>query len=173
MGVPPREEKRHPGRTVAREPPPRLSSLPPFFFRQERRAYAGEIPRLWILSTNVKRSLVLSVPLCPTPFRPLSSTKSTLRLPLECNEIWHVPFITADILLSFGHTFLAARSRVWNSFFFSLFLFLFLSFILHVLTKVLSTVIATTIWILEPHKARSKRTNRDNIFLDMQIFVVQ
>lgn len=119
MGLPPREERRHPGRTVAGSSSPLLSSLPPFF-RQERCAYAGEIPRLWILSTNVKRSLALPVPHYPTPFHPLSSTKSTLRLPLECNEIWHVPFIPADIPLSFGHTFLAARSRVWDSFSLSL-----------------------------------------------------
>lgn len=65
--------------------------------------------------------------------------------------------------------FPAARSRVWDSFSLSL----SLSFILHVLTKVLSTVIATTIWIHEPHKARSKRANKDNISLDMQISVVQ
>lgn len=96
--------------------PPLLSSLSPFF-RQERRAYAGEIPRLWILSTNVKRSLLSSLPLSVLSRSVLFHRR---RAPLECNEIWHVPFITADILLSFGHTFLAERSRVRNSFFLSL-----------------------------------------------------
>lgn len=128
--------------------PPLLSSLP-LFFRQERRAYAGEIPRLWILSTNVKRSLVLSAPLCPTPFRPFSSTKSTPRMQRNLTRSLYNSRYSFIIWTHFP-----SRAIEGSGLFFSF--SLFFSFMLHVLTKVLSTVIATTIWILEQYKARSK-----------------
>lgn len=120
-------------------------------------------------------SLALSASPCSTPFCPLSSMKGIPGLPLECNEIWHIPFITADILLSFGHTFQTARSRVRGSPVLSLsFSFSLVYSSCHgVFTKVVSIVIATTIWILERHKARGQSVNRYNISLDMQMSVAQ
>lgn len=89
--------------------PPLLSSLPPFFRQDARCAY--EIPRLWIPSTNVKRSLALSVPLYPTLFHPLSSTKNTLQLPSNAMKFDTFP-LWRQIFFYHLDTFLTVRSRV-------------------------------------------------------------
>lgn len=105
------------------------SSLSPFFSPRATRLCRWNPTPLNSLYERETFSLALPASPCSTPFCPLSSMKGIPKLPLECNEIWHIPFITADILLSFGHTFQTARSRVRGSPVLSL----SLSFILHVM----------------------------------------
>lgn len=85
--------------------PSLLSSLPPFFSPRAMRLCRWNPTPL----NSLYERETLSRPLCPSRSYLLPSSSIDQEhptIPLECNEIWHVPYITADILLSFGHTFL-------------------------------------------------------------------
>lgn len=171
MGLPPREEGRHPGRTVAGSSSPFLL---PFFAKSDApmqvESHAFEFPPpTWnaLFLSFFFSAFLFVLP----PIRPLSSTRGFPALPLECNEIWHVPFITPNILLSFGHTFLAARSRVRNPL--VLFLFLFPSLVYSsILTK--DSICSDSNDNMDPRSAQSGQSvNRYNISLDMQMYHAQ
>lgn len=150
MGLPPREERRHPGRTVAGSSSPLLSfSL--FSPRAMRLCRWNPTP----LNSLYERE-TLPRPLCPSLSYPLPSSFIDEEHPTTPPRMqWNL----TRSLYNGRYSFI-----IWTHFpsgaieGLGLFLSfsLFLSFILHVLTKVLSTAIATTIWILELHKARSK-----------------
>lgn len=127
------------------------------FFAKSDAPIAAEIPRLWNspLWTWNAFSLSLSVYSYPLLFFFISMKGSFL--PSSSQMQWNLTrflYITADILLSFGHTFLAARFWILSSHPPSLSCLL-LTRVMEFLKSDIYSVIATTICILETAQSKA------------------
>lgn len=167
MGLPPREEGRHPGQW--QDPPLLPFSL--FFAKSDAsiqvKSHAFEFSlRTWNF---------LSCPPCLSLFYPLLSSfideGHPQTPPRMQRNLTHSLYNGRYSFIIWTHFPDGAieGSRLSCSLSFSL----IYSSCHGVFTKVLSIVIATTIWTLERHKARGQSVNRYNISLDMQMSVAQ